>query len=53
MALFQTIGAFGEARSLAAHLEALLATAVVLVVGSAVMLGVLFGGVQLVLWSVP
>jgi len=53
MALFQTLGAFGEARGLAAHVEALAATAVVLVVASAGMLGVLFVGAQLVQWSVP
>jgi hypothetical protein len=53
MALFQTLGAFGEARSVVAHIEALAATAVVLVVGSSVMLGVLFAGALLVQWAVP
>ena len=53
MALFQTIGAFGEARSLGAHVEALAATIVVLAVGSAVMLGLLFAGALLVQWVIP
>ena len=44
MALFQTIGAFGEARTISAHVEALAATIVVLAVGSSVMLGLMFGG---------
>lgn len=37
MHLFKTIGAFGEAKTLAAHVEALLATAVVLAVATASM----------------
>ena len=53
MALFQTVGAFGHARSVLSHLEALLATAMVLVVGSSVTLGLLFAGAQLVQWAVP
>lgn len=53
MALFQTIGAFGEARSILSHVEALAATAVVLVVGSSVTLGLLFVGAQLVQWAIP
>ena len=53
MALFQTIGALGEARGLAAHIEALAATVVVLIVGSAVILGLLFAGALLVRLSVP
>jgi hypothetical protein len=53
MALFQTIGAFGEARSLAAHVEALAATVLVLTVGSMVMLGLLFTGGLLVQWAIP
>lgn len=53
MALFQTIGAFGEARGLSAHVEALAATVLVLIVGSAIMLGMLFGGALLVQWSIP
>jgi hypothetical protein len=51
MALFQTVGAFGEARSLIAHVEALAATILVLVLGSSVVLGVMFGGGWLVKWS--
>jgi hypothetical protein len=44
LALFQTIGALGEARSLYDHAEALLATTVVLAFSSSVMGGVLFIG---------
>ena len=53
LALFQTIGAFGEARSVGSHVEALAATAVVLIVGSSVTLGMLFVGARLVQWAVP
>ena len=53
MALFQTLGAFGEAQSLGSHVEALAATALVLVVGSSVTLGMLFAGGLLVQWAVP
>jgi hypothetical protein len=53
LALFQTVGAFGEAQSLLSHIEALAATAVVLLVGSSVTLGLLFAGAQLVQWAVP
>ncbi len=53
MALFQTIGAFGEARGVGAHVEALAATIVVLAVGSATMLGLLFGGALMVQWAIP
>jgi hypothetical protein len=53
MALFQTIGAFGHAQSVLSHVEALAATAVVLVVSSSVTLGLLFAGAQLVQWAVP
>ena len=53
MALFQTIGAFGEARTLSAHVEALAATILVLIVGPAIMLGLLFGGGLLVRWAIP
>ena len=53
LALFQTVGAFGEARSLGAHVEALAATVLVLVVGSAVILGLMFAGALLVRWAIP
>jgi hypothetical protein len=53
MALFQTIGAFGEAHSLLSHVEALAATAVVLIVGSSMTLGLLFAGAQLMQWAIP
>lgn len=53
LALFQTIGAFGEARGLAAHFEALAASAVVLALGSAVILGLIFVGGLIVQWAVP
>ena len=53
MALFQTVGSFGEARSVLSHVEAVAATAVVLVVGSSVTLGLLFAGAQLVQWAIP
>ncbi len=53
MALFQTVGAFGEARDLAAHVEALAATVVVLALGSLAMLGLLFAGALLVRWAIP
>lgn len=53
LALFRTIGALGEARGLVAHVEAMAATAMVLVVGSAMMLGLFFAGALLVQWSVP
>jgi hypothetical protein len=53
MALFQTIGALGESKSLGMCLEALAATVVVLFVGSATMLGVMFGGGLLIQWAIP
>ena len=48
MALFQTIGALGEARSPGSHLEALAATAVVLTVATAFMSAWLFVGAWIV-----
>ena len=48
LALFQTIGSFGEARDLATHAEALLATVIVLAGGTALMSGLLFAGAWLV-----
>jgi hypothetical protein len=53
MALFQTVGAFGEARTLSSHVEALAATVLVLIFGSAVMLGLLFAGGLLIRWAIP
>jgi hypothetical protein len=53
MALFQTVGAFGEAKTLVDHIEALAATIVVLIVGTAIMLGLLFAGGLLVQWAIP
>jgi hypothetical protein len=48
MTLFRTFGAIGEARRLLAYLEAIVATALVLVVASYVMTGVLWVGVWIV-----
>lgn len=53
MALFQTVGALGEARTLGAHVEALASTLLVLVVASTVILGVMFAGAVLVQWAIP
>jgi hypothetical protein len=53
MALFQTVGALGEAKSIGAHVEALAASVLVLAVGSLIMLGLLFGGGLLVQWAIP
>lgn len=48
MALFQTVGAIGEARSLVAHAEALAATSVVLTLATGLMSGWLFAGCWLI-----
>jgi hypothetical protein len=48
MALFQTLGALGEAKGLAAHAEALVATTLVLTVATAIMCGWLFIGAWIV-----
>ena len=48
MVLFETIGALGEARTWLDRLQALAATALVLAVGSAGMLGAMFVGAYLV-----
>ena len=53
MGLFQTIGAFGEAQTLYAHAEAVLATIVVLVVASTGLLLTMFAGGYLVQMAVP
>lgn len=48
MALFQTVGAIGEAKRLSDHVEAIAATTAVLTVGSALMSAWLFVGAWLV-----
>ncbi len=53
LALFQTLGSFGEARGVIAHAGAMAATAAVLVVGSATMLGTIYAGAWLVNRAVP
>lgn len=53
MALFQTVGALGEARTVSAHVEALAATVLVLSFGSILVLGLLLGGGLLIRWSIP
>jgi hypothetical protein len=50
MALFQTVGALGEAKGLVDHAEALMATSVVLGLATALMSGWLFVGFWLV-WA--
>jgi hypothetical protein len=52
MMLFQTVGAIGEAKGLYEHAEALVATTVVLALGTALMSGLLFIGAWLVVLSV-
>lgn len=52
LALFQTLGALGEARGLSAHAEAVAATAVVLGIATATMTGWLWVGLWLVQASV-
>lgn len=49
LALFQTVGAFGEAQTLPDHAEALAATTVVLGLATAAMSAWLFAGIWLVL----
>ncbi|MGP0065372.1 MAG: hypothetical protein ACLQGP_17440 [Isosphaeraceae bacterium] len=53
MALFQTIGALGEAKSLVAHAEAVATTTLVLVLATAFMWSWLFVGAWLVQASLP
>lgn len=52
MMLFQTVGALGEAKGLYQHAEALVATTLVLMLGTALMSGLLFIGGWLVILSV-
>lgn len=47
MNLFKTLGAFGQARDLLAHIEALAATVLILMVASLSMNGVLWVGLAL------
>jgi hypothetical protein len=53
LALFQTIGALGEAKGLFAHAEALATTTLVLLLATGVMSSLLFVGAWLVRASVP
>lgn len=46
--LFRTVGAFASADRIGAHLEALAATALVLLIATIVMVGWLFVGIRLV-----
>ncbi len=48
MALFQTVGAFGQARGLIAHASAIAATTLILATASTVMVAWLFVGAWLV-----
>jgi hypothetical protein len=48
LALFQTIGALGEAKGLVAHAEAVASTTLVLIVATAIMSSWLFAGAWLV-----
>ena len=52
LALIQTVGAFGQARSFFDHAEAVVATGVVLLVGTVLMSGWLFIGCWMVLSAV-
>ena len=53
MALFQTIGSLGEAKSLVAHAEAVATTTLVLVLATTLMSSWLFAGAWLVRASLP
>ncbi len=53
MALFQTIGSFGEAKGLFAHAEAVATTILVLVLATTVMSSCLFMGAWLVRATLP
>jgi hypothetical protein len=53
LALFQTIGAIGEAKGLAAHAEAVATTTLVLVIATTIMSSWLFAGAWLVQASIP
>jgi len=53
LALFQTIGAIGEAKGLFAHAEAVATTALVLIIATTIMSSWLFAGAWLVQASLP
>lgn len=53
LALFQTIGSLGEAKGVVAHAEAVATTTLVLVLATAVMSSLLFGGAWLVQAALP
>jgi hypothetical protein len=53
LALFQTIGSFGEAKTLFAHAEALATTALVVIIGTTIMSSWLFMGAWLVQATLP
>lgn len=53
LALFQTIGSLGEAKGVVAHAEAVATTTLVLVIATAVMSSLLFGGAWLVQAALP
>jgi hypothetical protein len=53
MALFQTIGAIGEAKGLFAHAEAIATTTLVLIIATTVMSSWLFAGAWLVQVTLP
>jgi hypothetical protein len=53
LALFQTIGALGEAKGLFAHAEAVATTALVLIIATTIMSSWLFAGAWLVQASIP
>jgi hypothetical protein len=53
LALFQTIGALGEAKGLFAHAEAVATTALVLIIATTIMSSWLFAGAWLVQAAIP
>ncbi len=53
LALFQTIGSLGEAKGVVAHAEAVATTTLVLVLATAIMSSLLFGGAWLVQAALP
>lgn len=53
LALFQTIGSLGEAKGVVAHAEAVATTTLVLVIATAIMSSLLFGGAWLVQAALP
>jgi hypothetical protein len=53
LALFQTIGSFGEAKGMFAHAEAIATTTLVLIIGTTIMSSWLFVGAWLVQATLP